>query len=559
MGGPVFYPSPLPDHIRRHPRRSAECAVYDRLRQTLTGEWHVYYSRPWLGLDKDGRDKEGEADFVLAHPKFGMLVLEVKGGAISHDAKTGKWYTTNVRGERYPLKRPPDEQATKNKFALLDILKSQPGWSQRKIVHRIGVVFPDCTIEGALSSALPRHVVAGFEEMPTLAAWVERRQTAGDEEIAGRDVLGEDGLAILDRYFARSFQLESPQAANLVNVDAEVRVMTDRQALVLGGLLNGAQRMAIPGAAGTGKTTIALEKAMRLAREGSRTLFLVFNRPLAQQLRYAQPDSACDIRSIGALANQLARSAGLDFESEQDGGPPSHKLIAPAIAVLGDGAKYDAIVVDEGQDFAFDALEAIDALLRDSERGALLVFFDDNQKVMINGGTLAHRLPIFPLPLRQVVRNSRPIGEMLLPLLPQNVELIGPDGPSVEWKEVDGQVGAGVIADLIDELCNGRRISPGHITVLARDQAAVNSLLIRGGIGKRRIRNAEDRPDEGAVCCDAVRRFKGLESQVAVVVSPSEYLDERELLYVALSRARSLLIIVDQRGKIGLLQKRLSD
>jgi Nuclease-related domain/UvrD-like helicase C-terminal domain/Uncharacterized conserved protein (DUF2075) len=559
MGSPVFFPSPLPDYIRRHPRRSAECAVYDILQRTLTGDWHVYYSRPWLGLDRDGRDKEGEADFVLAHPKYGMLVLEVKGGVISHDAKTGKWYTTNAKGERFGLKRPPDEQASRNKHSLREFLKAQPGWSQRDIVHRIGVVFPDCTISGPLTSALPRYVVAGFEDMPKLGAWVERRQTAGDEEVAGCDVLGEDGLAILDRYFARSFQLEMPQAASLVNVDTEVRVMTDRQALVLGGLLNGAQRMAIPGAAGTGKTTIALEKAMRLAREGSRTLFLTFNRPLAQQLRFAQPEAACDIRSVGALANQLARSARLDFQSEQDEGPPSHKLIPPAIAVLGGGAKYDAIIVDEGQDFAFDALESIEALLRDPERGLLLVFFDDNQKVMNNGGTLAHRLPIFPLPLRQVVRNSRPIGETLLPLLPQNVELIGPDGPSVEWKEVDGNIGAAVVADLLDELCNVRRISPGQITVLARDQAAVSSLLIRGAIGKRRVRNAEERPDEGAVCCETVRRFKGLESQVVVVVSPSEYLDERELLYIALSRARSLLIIVDQRGRSGLLRRRLSE
>lgn len=556
MNSPKFFPNQLPDYIRRHPRRSAECAVYDKLRQTLTGEWHVYYSRPWLGLDRDGRDKEGEADFVLAHPRYGMLVLEVKGGAISHDGRTGNWYTTNARGERYKLKHSPNDQATRNKFNLLELLKAQPGWSRRKIVHRIGVVFPDCAITGSLTSALPRYVVAGFEDMPRLAEWVERRQTAGDDEIAGSDVLGQDGMAILDEYFARSFQFEMPQAASLVNVDTEMRIMTDRQALVLGGLLNGAQRMSVPGAAGTGKTTIALERATRSAREGRRTLFLTFNRPLAQQLRYAQPDGVIDIRSLGALANQLARLAGLEFDSEQDGGPPSHKLIAPAVAVLGDAAKYDAIIVDEGQDFPFDALESVECLLRDLERGLLLVFFDDNQKVMSNAGTLAHRLPIFPLPLRQVVRNSRPIGEMLLPLLPQLSELVGPDGPGVEWREAAGIVSAGVVADILDELVFDRRIAPEHVTVLARDHEAIESLVIRGAIGKHRVRNAEEMPNQNTVCCETVRRFKGLESRVVVVVCPSEYLDERELLYVALSRARSLLIVVDQREKMPKIQRR---
>jgi len=43
-------------------------------------------------------------------------------------------------------------------------------------------------------------------------------------------------------------------------------------------------RAAIEGAAGTGKTVLAMEKARRLATTGRRVLLLCFNSPLAQDL-----------------------------------------------------------------------------------------------------------------------------------------------------------------------------------------------------------------------------------------------------------------------------------
>ena len=36
-----------------------------------------------MGTNRDGSEKDGEADFLIAHPESGFLSIEVKGGRIS--------------------------------------------------------------------------------------------------------------------------------------------------------------------------------------------------------------------------------------------------------------------------------------------------------------------------------------------------------------------------------------------------------------------------------------------------------------------------------------------
>ena len=90
----IMYPSKLPDDVLRDPKRAAECRVYDELRKQLDADYHVFYSSPWLGTRPDGSEVEGEADFIVAHQKIGMLVIEVKGGRINIDSD-GQWRSKN--------------------------------------------------------------------------------------------------------------------------------------------------------------------------------------------------------------------------------------------------------------------------------------------------------------------------------------------------------------------------------------------------------------------------------------------------------------------------------
>ena len=69
-----IFPCSNPD---RQP--DSEKRVADLLR-ALEDSWDVFQSVIWQG-PRGGRPSDGEADFVLVHPRHGILVLEVKGVA----------------------------------------------------------------------------------------------------------------------------------------------------------------------------------------------------------------------------------------------------------------------------------------------------------------------------------------------------------------------------------------------------------------------------------------------------------------------------------------------
>ena len=79
----------------------AERRVYEALAAHLPDGWEA-----WHGLRlRAGRSGDGEADFVIADPRRGLLVLEVKGGRVTQSG--GRWYYAGGR----PMRRSPLDQA----------------------------------------------------------------------------------------------------------------------------------------------------------------------------------------------------------------------------------------------------------------------------------------------------------------------------------------------------------------------------------------------------------------------------------------------------------------
>ena len=138
-----LFPRTIPERVLRDERRAAECAVYEAL-SGLTDEFTVYYSRPWMGLNPDGGEKEGEADFVVAHPDLGFLVIEVKGGRIRRDAEEDEWFSTDRYGITRRIKDPV-RQANDSKHAFLKKLKSRREMVGRRVGMFHAVVLPHCS------------------------------------------------------------------------------------------------------------------------------------------------------------------------------------------------------------------------------------------------------------------------------------------------------------------------------------------------------------------------------------------------------------------------------
>src|SRR4051812_3282124 len=101
----TIFPAELPGSILGDPLRSAEVEVYNALRDLLPAEYHVFYSSPWLGTDAEGREIDGEADFIVAHAETGLLFIEVKGGVIAVD-HNNLWTSTDRHQITRRIKNP---------------------------------------------------------------------------------------------------------------------------------------------------------------------------------------------------------------------------------------------------------------------------------------------------------------------------------------------------------------------------------------------------------------------------------------------------------------------
>ena len=77
-------------------------------------------------------------------------------------------------------------------------------------------------------------------------------------------------------------------------------------------------------------------------------------------------------------------------------------------AALPPQEKFDAIVIDEAQDFADAWWPAVLASLRDEESGGLYVFSDEGQRVFSRFGQPP--VPLVPLMLDHNLRNTRQIA-----------------------------------------------------------------------------------------------------------------------------------------------------
>jgi UvrD-like helicase C-terminal domain/AAA domain/Nuclease-related domain len=550
---PRVFPSTLPVWVREDPLRSAECKVYDCFAEQLDSEFTVFYSRPWLGLAKDGSEVDGEADFVVAHQVFGFIAIEVKGGAVAYDATSDEWSSRDRYAIVHRIKNPV-RQARTSKYRILEKLHAAAGWDGRRIRARHGVVLPDSDRpDSDLGPDMPLELFAFTQDMGTLRNWLHGRMGIQTPLSTSREcALGENGLIIFENLLARSFQLRTPLLRVVQAEEQHIVVLTDEQFQILDGFEN-YSRLAIAGGAGTGKTALAIEKARRTALAGKRTLLTCYNRPLGAFLREILSDQpAVVVMTFHELCSVSAKQASITIPEVDTGklfGEVLPRALEAAMAMeprLG----FDAIIVDEGQDFQPTWWPALERSLADPANGVLFVFYDDHQQLYSWPSTYLGGMPQAPFRLTRNVRNTKQIFDEAKPYFGKSlIRPAGPQGLPVEHLEAKTQEKAlQLISSLLDRLVDQEKIVPDHIAILAETDDLSRSLAPKGLLGRHRVCRADARA-KSAIILDSVRRFKGLESPVVVVVWSGSGIYDQELAYVGLTRARSHLIVI--RSNLG--------
>lgn len=557
-----MYPESFPARRAEAVAQSGERLVYEALARDLGDDYEVIYSVAWLGRDPAGEPKDGEADFVIIHRKHGMIILEVKGGGISHDPKSGKWTSTDRGGVTHEIK-PPAEQAKRNKYALRSKLWSLPGWNKRQIRYGHAVAFPHCEEESVdLGPNIPRDIIIYSNDLEHIGARIQKivDYWSTNEVMRGPGMDGGAADRIVS-YLAPKIELKRTLGARIREDRVEILRLTDEQSTLLASL-NGNRRMSISGGAGTGKTMLAIEKAKDLANEGYRTLLTCFNRPLALELeKIVGERENLIVDTFLGYCEDMATKADVALPGfETDPAAFFSELpgaLERALEALPD-ERFDAIVVDEGQDFHADWLTRLEFSLKNPGTDIFYIFYDGNQRIYGREFGLPDNMATFRL--TQNLRNTKHIHDFALPFYQgREYSAVGPKGQAVDLIEAgDAKDVRQELKAMIHQLTKKEKVALVDIVVLTGK--ALEKSIVKdwetAGITKLGKTIVTDPKKE--ILVETLWRFKGLERPVVILIDFADAMKRNEtLFYIAATRARDHLIVIENKETLESLREKM--
>jgi hypothetical protein len=484
-----------------------------------------------------------------------MLVIEVKGGEIKIDSD-GNWTSRDRQGFVHRIKDPV-KQARDSKHQLLSKLKESTKWRSRFIRVRHGVIFPDVLrYTGDLRPDMPARLFAFAGDLTQIDQWIDSRFFGLEQSDEYIQPLGPDGIAALDDLLTRAITLNVQLGGGIQQDLKEIRLKSGEQVCMLREM-ESFTRLTVAGAAGTGKTVLAAEKAIMLAEAGKETLLLCFNRPLCMDLRrQIGRKSTLTISTFHMLAADIAKKAGAN--------PAEHTVEELARHFLVNYAKasphqYDALIIDEGQDFEQSWLESLEVLLKGGAHGTLYIFYDDNQNITGASSVYLGSLPESRYQLTRNYRNTQKIFRQASRFYRgRTVRPMGPVGTDVRWlASATATLATSAVATRICELVGHHGVQPSDITVLMPTARDAEHFRRTSGSGMSRFgtTDAESR-DAGKVVVDSIRRFKGLESPVILLVLPDGMEAFEEVVYTGMTRAQTLLEVFASKRLVETLRER---
>jgi hypothetical protein len=547
-------------------RSNAEQKFYRACKDQLPDHYLVLHSVNFV-TSLSGRQRDGEADFVVFCPEKGFIVVEIKGGGISFDPARNLWFSENRKGKENEIKN-PFAQGKKEKHAIIKILQGHPEWkslSFEKVTIGHAAFFSDldsAQLGDLVTPESPVEIMGANQNLDDLPKWITAvfEFWIGDEKFFP---LSEAGMLFIRKVFCTPKKVR-PLLSHILRDEDSLRLELTAQQFWYLRALGARKRAAITGGAGTGKTLLAMHKAQELAGSGKKTLLVCYNAPLADHLKdVAGRDLKDYLHPMGFhelcawRIREVYRLTGLDLEEEARQTFPTedrfHVQLPYALALSKDylqAYQYDAIIVDEGQDFGADYWMALEMLLKDEKESCFYIFYDPNQALYHSADHIQEIMQgDYPFPLTSNCRNTIHIhtaayrfykGEQIEPpkIEGEPIQIICQDSTSDQRKHIHG---------LISDLIGRQGIKPKEIVVLiAGRNLEKYSLLLSGSSLPNGVAYSSKRHRvPNTILVESVGRFKGLEASIIILWDVDEFdlEEDREALYVAFSRAKSRFFI----------------
>jgi len=539
-------------------------------------------------------------DLIAILPEVGVLIIEVKDWRLAELDSVTPETITYRRGGVETVVLHPRKQARGYMLRLMDECRKHPRSGmlmQKEGPYANRYAFPFCHI--AVLANINRSQIE--REAPELAHVFPPGTTVTRDELAAWEALDAEALmarlkACFDPWWA--FPKLTPGQVDVfrsvIHPEVVIRVSeTDLAVLDLRQERNaralGDGHRIVYGVAGSGKTVLLIARAKLLAEEpAKRILMLCYNRLLAGHLAAALANH----RGVKAMTfHGWGVRNGLDFRGQEEDGVFGERLLSSLRNGARDVGRFDAVLIDEAQDWPCSWFQCAKLALNEPETGDLLIVGDGSQSLYRKRDFTWKDAGIHALGARSINkkfdldRNYRNTAEILRAARPFSVrQETGKEGVQALPIEPDTAMRSGAepwliklddaasechyAAALIETWLRGgldiggrrQRVQPGDIAVLyprKRPDAAVAALHDRLNGFTRAVLPAGDKPT-GTLRDEAVKILpmhsaRGLQFRIVLLLwadlLPSRFKAsdadvDRGLLYVAMTRAEDMLVVL---------------
>ena len=518
-----------PSNINEYTPQYSELVVYNALKTQLPDYYDVFWSVEWTER-KNGKVEKSEADFIVCSPKDGFLCLEVKGGnGIIIEGET--WtLIDNTHGDR-KLTMSPYKQADKNMYHFKDVYKNEtyinyPGTFGSAAVFPLYSIDEDLRIDNR-----NRICTIDFNDMNNLESKIKKLFRFWGGNNYGRIHYTEAQHKALLNIIRNRIALAAA-AGSLVKYKEQQLEVINRVQDNYVYFISNVKQFFIRGGAGTGKTWIAMKMAEQEARRnGNAVLFLCASEILADMVRGHIGDIV-DVYDIKTLFQEIIDG----FEEFQA------PLYTGVLDSLSDNRPlFDAIFIDEAQDFTEEWASLTTQLLRDPEESRLGVFYDDVQIFREDSFGDGFGIPDEPFLLRENIRNTANIYDWTADKTNLGMDVIsnpieGPE-PTSEIVRDLGEL-THYLENTFHKFLIEENLENTSLVILTDDIDEFFEMYDGKFASWNFTTDDPERVNEIKV--SSVEDFKGLESDMVIYIHSKDTSDNEN--YIAYTRAKYYLI-----------------
>jgi hypothetical protein len=556
----------LPPNISRDCKSNGEKMIFEMLKKdSFTDDWIILHS---LNLSQHTTRLYGEIDFLLLIPNAGIFVMEVKGGDVR--CNNGVWEFIDRYGS-INRNKSPFNQARDAMYSLQTEIKKEFGTKHRftKILFGFFVAFPQVIFDkqsveyqqwqifdkcnyNSNHESFFNNLILQFTEKYKMQPWFSETESLPSKK----------DLEELCYFFRGDFERVRTAKERLNEFDIQISTYTKEQFRILDSIqLN--ERSVIQGSAGTGKTMIAIESAIRSANEGQRVFLTCYNRIIGEWMQ-KQLEGWRDKITVSNLHSYLFElSKGFDYDENMSHNQDFYSKYLPTLLKeyfkLGISEKFDKLIIDEGPDLIREEyLGLFDSMLNggmangnweiygDFERQA--IYSQLSKKQMFELLKTAGQYSNFLLTIN--CRNTKEIGE-------ETSLISGFEKPPFLLEHLEG---IPVAYHFYKDQIHQRQILKEQLVKLSSSGLPFNELIILStkkfensclktftDYSIREIKTFGEVSDaQKYFGFTTVQSFKGMESNYVLITDIEDISSElaKSLMYIGMSRARYGLILL---------------